>query len=133
MKMLMAATLVLFGAFWLFNATINRTVVRTNAISNAMQLEADLKKWAITKVDGGRLRESDVIEIFPEEYSLRFGGESRNRNFREMVSDIAQSGVPPLWPGVLVLLIGCLGAYTSVQSLQIKQIAEQDAALKDQP
>lgn len=93
-------------------------------MSDAMQLEANLKAWTSEKVLDGKLQEGDVVEIFPEGYSLRFGGESPNRNFREMISDISQSSAPPVWPGLLSILIGGAGAVSCLRAYKNNQ-AEQ--------
>jgi hypothetical protein len=68
--------------------------------------------------------ESELIEIFPENYSLIFGGESKNRNFRRMIEEIAVSSAPPVWPGVASLLIGLAGAVSSIRDKRDKN-AEQ--------
>ena len=86
--------------------------MRTRAISDGMQLELNLKNWMDEKVSEGRLQESDVNQIFPENYSLRFGGENPSRNFRQMIAEISKSSAPPTWPGVASILIGCIGAKT---------------------
>lgn len=80
MKMLMAIALILFGALWCYYATFNSTMMRILAMSDAAALEADLNQWA-----SGKDSESDRLEIFPKGYSLRFSGESDNRNLREMI------------------------------------------------
>lgn len=77
-------------------------------MSDALQLEADLKRWLAEKVSEGKLDESDVQELFPQD-SLRFGGEHKNRNFLEMIDHIAQSSAPPVWPGEFMIGIGILG------------------------
>ncbi len=122
----MTATLMTLGATWIFHATIIPTVMRTRAMSDAMQLEANLKAWTSEKVLDGKLQEDDVGEIFPQGYSLRFGGESPNKNFRKMISDISQSSAPPAWPGVLSILIGGAGAVSCLRAHRTKQ-SEQSA------
>lgn len=81
----------------------------TAAMSDAMQLESDLKKWADWKVREGKLKKEDVLEIFPEGYSLSLGGENPNQNFREMVADIATRNPLPALPGILALGLGAWG------------------------
>jgi hypothetical protein len=120
MKILMAISLILLGTIWSYYATINATMMRTRAMSNAEQMEADLQRWAISKVS-----ESELLEIFPENYSLRFGGESNNRNFREMIEAIAVSSAPPLWPGLVSILVGLVGALSGIRASPSKT-AEQD-------
>ncbi len=90
-------------------------------MSDAMQMEADLQRWATDKVS-----ESELMDIFPENYSLRFGGESKNRNFRMMIEEIAVSSAPPVWPGVASILIGIAGASSSFRDKRNKT-AEQAA------
>lgn len=124
MKALMAITLILFGSIWLFYATVHRSIVRTGAYSDAMALENDLHGWVMKKVLEGRLRESDVVEIFPND-SMRLGGENKNRNFQTMISDIAQMGVPPVWPGIFAVVIGFFGAFSAKRSPSKNPIAEQ--------
>ncbi len=91
-----------------------------------MQLEANLKGWASGKVSEGKLTESDVQEIFPENYSLRFGGENLNKNFREMVEHIAQSSAPPIWPGVAIVSVGVIAAFRLPSPQKRNKKAEQD-------
>ena len=122
MKMLMAIALILVGVIWSYYATFNATMMRTLALSDAMQLEADLNRWA-----SGKVSESDRLEIFPENYSLRFGGESKDKNFREMIAGIAVSSAPPVWPGVASIVIGLVGAMSLIRGSQLKS-AEQAAA-----
>lgn len=121
MKALMSTTLIVFGTIWVYYATIVPSMMRTRAVSNAMQLEANLKKWTTKKVLDGRLQDSDVQEIFLEGYALQFGGENPNKNFREMISDIARSSAPPIWPGVLSVLIGGAGAVSCFRARKNKQ------------
>lgn len=109
----MIATLILMGGIWLLCATAVPFAMRTRAMSDAFQLEADLKGWADGKVWEGKLKESDVQELFPQNYSLRFGGELPTRNFREMIDHIAQSSAPPEWPGLLMIGVGILGTIHS--------------------
>jgi hypothetical protein len=121
MKTLMAITLILLGTMWSYYATFNATMMRARAMSDAMQMEADLQRWATDKVS-----ESELMDIFPENYSLRFGGESKNRNFRMMIEEIAVSSAPPVWPGVASILIGIAGASSSFRDKRNKT-AEQAA------
>ena len=115
----MPTSLVLLGTIWLYYATINATMMRTRAMSDAMQMEADLKGWAM-----GKVSESELLDIFPENYSLRFGGEIKNRSFRMMIEEIAVSSAPPVWPGVASILIGLVGAFASLRDKRKKK-AEQ--------
>ena len=125
MKALMSATLITFGAIWIFHATLVPSVMRNRAMSNAMGLETNLKRWTSEKVYDGKLQDSDVLEIFPEGSALRFGGENPNKNFREMISEIAQSSAPPIWPGVLAILIGGAGAVSCFRARKNKHGSPQ--------
>jgi hypothetical protein len=115
----MVIALILFGAIWCYYATFNATMMRTRAVSDAMQLEADLDRWV-----SGKVSESDRLQIFPQNYSLRFGGESKDKNFREMIEGVAVSSAPPVWPGVASILIGLVGAVSLIRGSQPKS-AEQ--------
>jgi hypothetical protein len=119
MKILMATTLVFFGALWSYYATLHATLMRSRALSDAMQMEASLKAWATNKVS-----ESELLEIFPENYSLRFGGERKDRNFRKMIEDISIAGTPPLWPGLMLILVGLAGVVSAIRDKRNKS-AEQ--------
>ena len=110
MKALIVTTMIVLGGIWLFYATMVPSVMRLGAMSDAAQLEANLHRWAMGKVDEGKLTEEDVREIFPKGHSLRFGGEDPNRNFHEMIDHIAQSSAPPVWPGVVLVIVGIIGA-----------------------
>lgn len=121
MKALLATTLIFLGGIWLFYATVVPVVMSTRAMSHAMQLEANLKGWASDKVLEGKLTEGDVREIFPENYSLRFGGENPNRNFREMVEHISRSSAPPIWPGIFLVVLGIIVAFRLPSTSKAKQ------------
>jgi hypothetical protein len=103
----MQVTLILLGTIWSYYASMNPRMMRVRAMSDASQMEADLKGWAMDKVS-----KSELLEIFPENYSLRFGGESKDKNFRMMIEEIAVSSAPPVWPGVVSILIGLAGAFS---------------------
>ena len=81
-----------------------------------MQMEADLKGWSMNKVS-----ESQLLEIFPENYSLRFGGESKSRNFRGMINDISVSSAPPAWPGIAAAFVGVIGLISTFRDKQNKK------------
>jgi hypothetical protein len=104
----MPITLVLSAIIWIVYVTVGLKVARMAAMSEAMQVEAKLKSWASAKVSEGKLDESDVRELFPENESLRFGGEQPGRSFRQMIDHIAQAGAPPLWPGVFMMAVGSI-------------------------
>ena len=114
MKGMMATTLVILGALWLYHATFIPKIMQTRAMSDARQLEANLQVWAEQKVHEGKLREDDVAGIFNDRYGLRLGGEKPNRNFREMIDDISQSSAPPGWPGVVALVVGIGGLVSCI-------------------
>lgn len=99
---------------------------RVSAWSDAAQFESRLHRWASEKVQAGRLGDSDVKEIFPESDSLRLGGEDPSKNFREMVSDIAVLSAPPVYPGIVSLLVG-LGGLLSSLCCMPKNSAKQAA------
>jgi hypothetical protein len=128
MKALMVVTLILSGIVWLFYATMIPSMMRTRALSDAMQLEADLKRWAVEKVWEGKLDESDVQEIFPEQYALRFGGEHPDKNFREMIEHIAQSSAPPVWPGAFMILVGIIAGIRSASGSRTQRTAADPRA-----
>jgi|GEM_PF-2299741 len=133
MKILMAASLILLGAFWILYATITPEVMKTRAMSDAMQLEANLKAWMTGKIHEGKLQESDIGEIFPEDYSLRFGGENPGKSFRQMISDISQSGAPPAWPGLFSILIGGAGAISCLGFSKKNKGEQADAGNRAEP
>lgn len=127
MKALIVATLILIGGIWLFYATIVPTAARTGAISNAMALENELAGWASAKVAEGKLTRKDIQEIFSENYALRLGGESSTKNFRVMIEDIAESSVPPVWPGIILIVIGAVTAVLLPSTPNLKRKPEQGA------
>lgn len=110
MKALMAVVLILFGALWSYYATLNASMMQARAMSDARQMEADLKAWAMDKVS-----EPELLEIFPENYALRLEGERKDRNFRKMIDDISISSAPPLWPGLLSVLTGLIGLVSALR------------------
>ncbi len=114
MKILMAVTLIMLGTVWLFYATLMPNTAETRALSDAMQIEHDLYAWAAEKVSAGKLEESDLQEIFIDNYLLRLGGENRSRNFHEMIKNIAHSSPLPTWPGVVSIIVGVVGAVSSM-------------------
>ena len=113
--------LILLGLTWLFYAAADAITSETAAMSDAMQLESDLKKWAESKVREGKLKNEDVLEIFPEGYSLILGGEQSDRNFREMVADIATRNYLPVWPGLIALAFGTVGLFTTPKNRKAHQ------------
>jgi hypothetical protein len=125
MKLLMSATLITFGALWIFHATLVPSVMRNRAMSNAMELETNLKRWTNEKVYDGKFKDSDVLGIFPEGSALRFGGENPKKIFREMIAEIAQSRAPPTWPGVFAVLIGGAGAVSCFRARKSRQGSPQ--------
>jgi hypothetical protein len=95
----------------------------TSAVSDAMQLESDLKSWADQKRKEGKLNNQDILEIFPEGYSLALGGENPNNNFREMIEDISKRNPLPVLPGFVSIAIGAFGLFTTATT----QKADPDA------
>ena len=126
MKALTVSTLIIFGGVWLYYTMFLASVARTSAMSDAMQLEADLIRWADDKIAEGKLKERDALEIFPKNNSLRFGGENPRRNFREMIEHTALISTPPLWPGVILVVVGVVGAFRLPSASQKKRKAEQN-------
>ncbi len=128
MKVLMASTLIVFGCVWLLYSMIMPSVNRSAALSNAMQLEANLEAWAYSKASQGKLNQNDIDEIFSEKRGLTLGGENPENSFQEMIKDIVYSSAPPIWPGVVAIFVGMLGVGYSLRISPKKQQAEQVAA-----
>ena len=124
MKALIIATQILIGGIWLFYATIVPSAARTGAISEGMALENELAGWASRKVVEGKLTSSDIQEIFSDDYALRLGGESPKKNFREMIVDIAGSSAPPIWPGIILIVIGGVSSVLLPSTPIRKRMAE---------
>lgn len=127
MKALIIAAQILIGGIWLFYATIVPSAARTGAISDAMALENELAGWASGKVVEGKLTGSDIREIFSEDYALRLGGESPQKNFHEMIGDIAGSSAPPIWPGIILIVIGGVLSVLLPSAPTRKRMAEHAA------
>jgi hypothetical protein len=127
MKALIIAAQILLGGIWLFYATIAPSAARTGAISDAMALENELAGWALGKVVEGKLTSSDIQEIFSEDYALRLGGESPKKNFHEMIEDIAGLSAPPIWPGIILIVIGGVLSVLLPSTPTRKRMAEQAA------
>jgi hypothetical protein len=85
-----------------------------------------LKEWLEEKVTNGHLVDSDISEIYEDDGSLRLGVDTAysRMNFSQMMDDSARSSAPPLWPGVLTVLIG-FGGIFSLRAGQETQEAEQ--------
>ena len=113
--------LILLGVIWMFYSVALPMASETAAVSDAMQLESDLKNWADWKVREGKLRKEDVLEIYPEGYSLKLGGENPNHNFREMVADISTRNPLPIWPGLIALILGIMGLITTTRTSKADQ------------
>jgi hypothetical protein len=126
MKALMAVVLILFGALWSYYATLNASMMQARAMSDARQMEADLKAWAMDKVS-----EPELLEIFPENYALRLGGERKDRNFRKMIEDISISSAPPLWPGLLSVLTGLIGLVSALRDNRNKRTEQTGTRASD--
>ena len=95
-------------------------------MSHAMQLETELKNWADEKISQGKLTQDDVQEIFPDDYSLRFGGESPTKNFREMMEHVAVSSAPPIWPFFIIAGVGIVAAFRFPSPPKVNPNAEGD-------
>lgn len=93
--------LIALGLLWLIYAIPLRSAIETAAVSDAMALESNLKQWADEHADVAA-----VEEIFDDHHSLKLGGESETRNFRQMIRDISQRGAVPVWPGIIALILG---------------------------
>ena len=107
---------MLLGAAWLYFSDFQPSVMRTRAVSDAMQLQADLHAWANTKQRAGKLTQEDIDEIFPESYILVFGGETSGRNFNDMIAAIATPRLMPTWPAIAAILIGFMGIVVNLRS-----------------
>ena len=111
MKSLTVSILIILGVFWLFYALFMPPTMAKGYETYAIVFEANLKNWASEKVAEGKLTESDVQEIFPENGSLSSGGEIRYGNLREMVSGIVESSAPPAWPSAILVVVGLMAAF----------------------
>lgn len=123
----MATTLILLGAFWILYSIVMPMAARANAYSHAAAFMSDLHEWALEKVQEGKLKDDDIDDIFPRGDSIRFGGENPKKNFHEMISDISVSSAPPVYPGIVAVIIGLLGLVSSFTDKR-KRIAEQAAS-----
>jgi hypothetical protein len=92
------------NAIWTLNVSLEGTAARTRGLSSAMQLEAELHRWADANAPKDALR-----EIFNNDRMLLLGGEHPTWTFREMIEHIATDSIPPLWPAVVSFLLGGLG------------------------
>ncbi len=98
--------LLLFGLLWVVYAIPVRSANETGAVSNAMQLEHDLRIWANQHAD-----EDAVDEIFGPDNKLLLGGEFRNRDVQQMIrATVARSSIPA-WPGWLAIISALIGLF----------------------
>jgi hypothetical protein len=102
--------LSILSMLWLFYAIPVKHAAMTSSVSHAMSLESDLKDWADQHANS-----EAVGEIFDHTYTLKLGGESKQKNFREMIRDISQKSAVPIWPGLVGLIVGIWGAISSNQ------------------
>lgn len=113
MKTILAISLIGLGFVWLWYGAIVPKIMRNRAGSDAGQVMSDLYAWGQQKVSEGDLEEGDLHELFPEGYgSLKFGGESRERNFQQMIQEIAGSSAVPVWPGIFAVVLGAAGLFS---------------------
>ena len=89
---------------WVLHSSLEGTTAKARGLSNAMQLEADLHRWATDNAS-----KEAVSEIFDEDRRLLLGGEHPTWSFREMIGNIATEAVPPSWPGHVGLVWGVIG------------------------
>jgi len=91
---------------WLLHSSLEGTAAKTRGLSSAMQLEADLHRWAAVNAST-----EGVSEIFDADGGLLLGGEHPTWSFREMIEDIATDAIPPSWPGLVGLVLGVAGLF----------------------
>jgi len=91
---------------WMWHSSFEVTAAKTRGLSSAMQLEADLNRWATENAS-----KEALSEIFDEDRKLLLGGEHPSWTFREMVEHIAIDAVPPSWPGLVGLILGVIGLF----------------------
>ena len=102
-----SAALILIGLLWIYYATLHAGIMQSRAVSNAMQMAGDLGGWAQLKTSQGRLSPREVKEILSEEEgTLRFSMQNRNWNLVQMVVEVSDSASPPVWPGIIAVLVG---------------------------
>jgi hypothetical protein len=106
MKRLPSIWLIFMSIVWMFHSSIEGTAATTRGLSSAMQLEADLHRWASENTS-----KEAASEIFDEDGKLLLGGEHPTWTFREMIEDIATDAVPQSWPGLVGFVLGVIGLF----------------------
>ena len=106
MKKLLSIWLILMSLFWVHQSFLKGHIARTQALSSALQLEADLHAWASQNTS-----HEARSEIFDENGALLLGGEHPTWTFREMIEGIAMNAIPPIWPGIIGLVLGVTGLF----------------------
>ncbi len=91
---------------WVLHSSLEGTAAKTRGLSSAMQLEADLHRWATKNAS-----EEAVSEIFDGDRRLLLGGEHPTWTFREMIEHIATDAVLPSWPGLVGIIFGVVGLF----------------------
>lgn len=122
MSKLLSIWLIFMSLIWVWHALPRGNAAKTRGLSSAMELEADLHRWATENAS-----EEAVSEIFDEGRRLLLGGEHPTWSFREMIEHIATDAVPPEWPGIAGLVIGVAGlvqAFTSTGKLSQNKSCE---------
>ena len=111
MTKLPSAALLVLGLLWLFYAIPLQKAHESAAISDAMQLESDLKAWAETHAG-----KAAVDELFEDGDALKLGGESNEQDFRGMIRTIVKTNSIPIWPGLIATLLGAATLFKSQPS-----------------
>ena len=108
MKILPSIWLIVMSAIWHLHGSIAGAAAKSRGLSNAMQLEADLYRWAETNAP-----KKAVGEIFDEDGRLLLGGEHPTWTFRQMTEHLTTDSVPPLWPAFVGYALGLAGLRAS--------------------
>ncbi len=106
MQKLPSIWLIFMSIIWMWYSSFEGAAAKTRGLSSAMQLEADLNRWA-----GQHISKEALSEIFDEDRRLLLGGEHPTWTFREMIENIATDSVPPFWPGFIGLILGMMGLF----------------------
>ena len=117
MNKLLSIWLIFMSLVWLYHSSLEGAAAKTRGLSSAMELEANLHRWATENAS-----KEPVTEIFDGDRRLLLGGEHPTWSFREMIEHIATDAVPPGWPGLASLILGVAGLFwgrnSKEQSLQ---------------
>jgi hypothetical protein len=109
MKILPSVWLIVMSAIWHLHGSLEGAAAKSRGLSNALQLEADLYRWAETNAP-----QEAVREIFDEDRRLLLGGDHPTWTFRQMTEHLATDSVPPLWPAVVGYVLGIVGLWVGV-------------------